>query len=179
MMNVSDQPRKLKKGTLLASCQEPRSIRPLSSAKVSTPQELPAHLTTLLKESSQGLSGDQALQVRQEFADEGGKDLGHTQEVKHHICTGDSPLIRQQPRCLPLRLRSEASRAVVEMKEQGVIEPSSSPWSLPVVLVRKKDGSVRFCADYRRLNAVTHKDSYPLPRIDDMLEKLGGFQPST
>jgi hypothetical protein len=63
---------------------------------------------------------------------------------------------------------------VDKMKNKGIIEDSSSPWSSPVVLVTKKDGSTRFCVDYRRLNDVTKKDSYPLPRIDDTLSTLAG-----
>ena len=60
------------------------------------------------------------------------------------------------------------------MLEKGVIEPGTSPWSSPVVLVRKKDGTIRFCVDYKQLNAVTQFDAYPLPRIDETLEALGG-----
>ena len=60
------------------------------------------------------------------------------------------------------------------MEREGVIEPSNSPWASPIVLVKKKDGSTRFYVDYRKLNSVTRKDSYPLPRIDDTLEALSG-----
>lgn len=58
------------------------------------------------------------------------------------------------------------------MLEDDIIQPSSSPWSSPVVVVRKKDGTLRFCVDYRKLNSVTKKDTYPLPRIDDSLDRL-------
>ena len=59
------------------------------------------------------------------------------------------------------------------MQEGGVIEPSSSSWASPVVLVKKRDGIHRFCVDYRQLNSVTKQDSFPLPRIEDLLDSLG------
>ena len=71
--------------------------------------------------------------------------------------------IRQQARRIPVYKRAEAEKHLQEMLQKGVIEPSSSPWASPIVLVKKKDGTTRFCVDYRRLNDVTVKDSYPLP----------------
>ena len=62
------------------------------------------------------------------------------------------------------------------MLKRDIIQPSSSPWSSPIVLVRKKDGSLRFCVDYRKVNAVTKKDAYPLPRVDETLDTLSGSQ---
>ena len=63
---------------------------------------------------------------------------------------------------------------VEDMLTQGVVEESQSPWASPIVLVKKKDGDLRFCVDYRQLNRVTKQDVYPLPRIDDTLDLLSG-----
>ena len=96
--------------------------------------------------------------------------------VKHHIDTGDHRPVRQPPRRVPFALRDTVTKLVEEMLEQGVIVPSSSPWASPIVLVMKKDGSTRFCVDYRKLNATTKLDVFPLPRIDESLDLLSGTQ---
>ena len=93
-----------------------------------------------------------------------------------NIDTGDAPPRRQPVRRTPFAVRTEIARQLREMQSQGVIEPSSRPWASPVVLVRKKDGSLRFCIDYRHLNLVTKPDVFPLPRMDDLLDQLGQFK---
>ena len=101
-----------------------------------------------------------------------GQPLGRTSEVLHDIDTGDSKPIKNRARRTPFGLREEARKEEEKMKEMGIIEPSSSPWASPVVLVRKKDQSIRYCVDYRNLNDVTAKDSFPLPNMQDCLESL-------
>ena len=101
-------------------------------------------------------------------------ELGTTTLVQHVITTGEHTPVRQPARRMPFSLQSDVDRMVGEMLAQGVIEPSSSPWASPVVLVKKKDRGVRFCVNYRRLNHVTKLDEFPLPRIDDTMDLLAG-----
>ena len=101
-------------------------------------------------------------------------DLGHTTIVEHSIGTGNARPIKQAPYRVSQAQRSEIDKQISNMLCQNIIKPSSSPWSSPVALVKKKDGSARFCVDYRTLNAVTRKDSYPLPRIHDAIDALSG-----
>ena len=79
-----------------------------------------------------------------------------------------------QCRPLPLAHREAGDKAIDEMIEAEIVEPSNSPYSAPMILVPKKNGALRPCIDYRRLNADTIKDVYPLPRIDDTLDALHG-----
>lgn len=84
------------------------------------------------------------------------------------------PPLRQPPRRVHPALQEVHAAEVDKMLAAGVIKPSSSPWASASVLVRKKDGSFRFCVDYRRLNNVTIGDAYPLPRIDEILDQFAG-----
>ena len=69
---------------------------------------------------------------------------------------------------------TELKTQLQELLDKGLIQPSVSPWGAPVLFVKKKDGSLRLCIDYRELNKVTVKNKYPLPRIDDLFDQLGG-----
>ena len=100
-------------------------------------------------------------------------ERGETDLTDMVIDTGDSPPRRVPARRMPLAVRREVSKQLKNMQQAGVIQPSASPWSSPVVMVKKKDGTQHFCVDYRTLNAVTKSDTFPLPRIDDLLDQLG------
>lgn len=100
--------------------------------------------------------------------------LGEVNLLKAQIQTGSHPPIRCAPYRVGPKERELIEAEIDKMLEAGVIRPSMSPWASPVVLVAKADGSVRFAIDYRRLNAIATKDAYPLPRINDYLDVLGG-----
>jgi len=104
----------------------------------------------------------------------GPEDLGFCGVLPHHIETGDAPPIKQPPRRPPLSAVEAEDGILDEMLRTGVIQPSNSPWSSPVCMVKKKDGAYHFCIDYRRLNAVTRKDAIPIPHVKDALDSLRG-----
>ena len=164
---------------------EVRAVRPVPHC---TPDDRPPTSTPMSKErggqvldaldvdyetlSSKEEAALQAL-VR-EYADVFALDsseLGATDLVQHVIDTGDHPPIHQPARRIPFALRDKVEQLVGNMLNQGVV-PSKSPWASPVVLVAKRDGTVRFCVDYHCLNAATKMDVYPLPRVDDQLDLL-------
>ena len=87
--------------------------------------------------------------------------------------TRDSSPRKQPVRRIPFAVRQEVATLLCKMQDSGVIRASNSPWASPVVLVRKRDGSLRFCIDYRDLNSVTKADTFPLPRVDELLDQLG------
>lgn len=119
------------------------------------------YIAELLKDHEETFSKDDA-------------DLGLTKLAEHVIDTGESRPIKQPPRRTPHAFVGEDDKAIDKLLKQGSIRPSTSPWSSPIVLVRKKDGSVRPCVDYRQVNNVTRKDAYPLPRTQDCLDAVAG-----
>ncbi len=99
---------------------------------------------------------------------------GRTQVLQHDIRTPSGTVVRQRPYRVHEARRCAIEEEVQEMLRLGVIEPSRSPWSSPIVMVPKPDGTLRFCNDFRRLNEVSEFDGYPMPWVDELLDRLGG-----
>lgn len=102
------------------------------------------------------------------------KEVGRTGVIKHSINTGIESPIKQQLRRIALHRKREVKELVDDMLDRNIIRPSNSPWSSPIVLVKKKDNSTRFCVDFRKVNEITKKDAYLIPRIDDTFDTLSG-----
>ena len=159
------------------SCEETNTKTKTKSSH--SKKKLSDELNELIEDIEENISGSDRKKIRQlllknqEVFGTKEEPFGKTDLVKHDIITEKCPPIKQHMRRIPFHLKPEADKEVSKMLKAGVIEPSSSPWAAPVVLVRKKDGSIRYCIDYRKLNDITKKDSYPLPRIDDSLDVLG------
>ncbi len=186
ILNVGEQTKILKRGTAVAK------LLPVEDCEIvetrimtcvpgnASPESVPDHLQDLMERCTDGLDEEDTDAVKSllsRYSDvfsTGDYDIGRTTLVKHRIDTGDAAPIRQPLRRASPEKRAEIEKQVSELLDKKLIEPSDSPWSSPVVLVAKKDGTKRLCLDYRKLNDITVKDAYPIPRIDDALDALGG-----
>lgn len=129
----------------------------------------------------ESLSHEQKMQLifilkkfQSSFSSPESPKLGKCPLVKHKIDVGEAMPIKQNPYRVSFKERDVINEQVDQLLNKDLIEHSNSPWSSPVVLVKKPNGGIRFCVDYRKLNSVTIKDNYPLPRIDDALDRLRG-----
>ena len=140
--------------------------------------EIPAWKDDTVGEAHFGeqLSTEQTIQMKgvmDEFQEIFSNRPGRTNLMQHHIRTVDACPVRMRPYRLPHAYRETVLQELEEMEQHGIIEQSTSEWSSPIVLVKKKDGTMRVCVDYRRLNAVTQVEAYPMPRIDEIIDQLG------
>ena len=129
---------------------------------------VPEHMSPFQQQQLRAL-----FQEYQDVFSRGEDDIGCTPVLQHTIETTGPP-VRQPYRRQNPAVRREEMNQVQQMLSSGVIRPSNSPWASPVVMVKKKDGSLRFCVNFRQLNASTTKDAHPIPRIDDLLDALHG-----
>lgn len=147
-------------------------------SKSETP--IPDHLKALYERSVKGLTQDQQFTVRSllvEFGDVFSKhdfDLECLTEVTHKIDTKDAHPVKHRMRRTPLSFQDREQEYLKKLLASDVIQPSTSEWASAPVLVRKRDGSVRWCVDFRALKDKTVKDYFPLPIIEDCLDSLQG-----
>ena len=185
VLNPRDVEVSITKGTVLAKLQSVPQSPVVATVTQQCARDEPSYehkqrLWDMVKQAEQSLTEEQKHQLYALLLEHhslfatGEQDVGHTSKVQHKIDTGTNRPIRQSVRRVPQMRRQEAKKLIDDMLARDVIQPSNSPWASPVVLVPKKDGSLRFCIDYRKVNSVTRKDAYPLPRIDDTLDTLAG-----
>ncbi|KAK3107513.1 hypothetical protein FSP39_016272 [Pinctada imbricata] len=183
VLNLRKYPQTLDSDQVLGKVQSvDEIITPENEQKNDNDNEcsLPDHLSKLLEGASDKLSTEERNQLKsllfkyQHIFAAPNCRVGQTSLVEHRIDTGDSPPVKVPQRRLPATQRKIVEQELSKMIENEIVEPSKSPWASPICLVRKKDQTYRFCIDFRRLNAITKKDAYPLPRVDDFLESLSG-----
>ena len=144
--------------------------------------ELPGHVQGLYDRSINNLDYDERSALKallieyQDVFSRGDDDLGQFKEMKFKINTGDADPVQHRLRRTPVGFEGEEEAHLLKMLDNGIIRPSSSEWASSPVLVRKKDNTVRYCLDYRDLNAKTVKDRWPLPSIQSCLDTLHGNQ---
>ena len=146
-----------------------RPARPFTSFILTTVQE-----SKLNEDTTQSFK--QLLTEHQHTFAKDTMDIGFCPLMQHDIDTGDAPPIKQSPRRPALGALDAEDTILDEMLSTGVIGPSSSEWASPVCLVKKEDGTCRFCVDYRRVNAVSRRDAFPVPDIQDALDSLRSAQ---
>ena len=151
---------------------------PKYSGVVSTKASVKIHGTDvdigriLTEEQKQRLVS--VLEKHQDVFSKNADDLGFTDTVQHKILTTDDVPVKLPHRRIPPNQIEEVKLHIKKLLQQGVIRPSTSPYGAAVVLVRKKDNTLRLCVDYRQLNLKTIKDAFPIPRIEEALDALHG-----
>ena len=138
-------------------------------------KEMFLHSCVHLNDEESAEFGEVLIQYQGLFA-KNDNDLGCFTEMEHSIDTGDTPPIKQRMRRTPLCFHNEEEAYLKKMLDSKVIQPSNSEWASPSVLIGKKDGSISWTIDFHAINAVTWKDSFPLPLIEECLDALEGAQ---
>ena len=165
--NLSDRPRLVMAGQIVAVAEQVQAVRSVVDCADTSWKE------KLDMSSVPEYLRPQAVAMLEKHSGMWNGTLGAIDGVTHRIETSGAP-VHGQPYRAGLKSRELIEYEIRRMQKMGVIEEAEGEWASPVVLLPKPDGTMRFCVDYRRLNAMTKRDVYPLPRMDDCLDSLGG-----
>jgi len=185
VVNTTSEPQKLPRDTYLGNLQAVEVCDQPEVCDSSTPQDNPTleevdSVSEMMQSLPDELSEEQRETVSallHEYEDvfsKGEFDVGCTRLIEHHIETGQHRPVRQALRRHPVAYLDAIDEHVDQLRQRDMVEPSGGPWCSNIVVVRRKDGRLRLCVDYRCLNARTYYDSYPLPNIEATLDALGG-----
>ena len=158
---------------------EPQGLEEPSTSASKSDAELIAEISAKMESVSTNITAEQKQKFIDLFSGYLGtiskdeSDLGQYTGGEHIIETEGRP-IKLKSRPIPVHYRNEILKIIEKNLEQGVISPSFSPWCAPIVVAVKKNGKLRMCVDYRKLNTATKKDVYVIPRIQDILDSLSG-----
>ena len=179
-LNYGQEPAMLKKNQLLGIVEVPEAIMDVSQLNKlkQNDEQLYKYLETKV-ETGKDVSSEQRQRLIQLLVQHKNVlsldkfDIGLTEEIKVRIDTGNQDPVKQPAYKSNLKQKRIIETELNQLVKHGIVEASSSPWSSPVVLIKKKDNTLRFCIDFRKINKITKKDAYPLPRIDEIIESIG------
>jgi hypothetical protein len=171
--NTTNKTIKLKRGCIVGKVEPVKQVSAINFNNLTTTEERTEVEEEIIVPEEHREEVTQLIRENPDLFASSDLDLSQTDTVKMKVDTGDSAPIKLKPYRTPLNKRKVIDKAIDDMLEAKVIERSQSPWSFPVVVVDKSDGTKRFCVDFRQLNKVTKSMSYPLPLIDDILAQLG------
>jgi len=189
VINATPEPQELRRDTCLGSLEAVEVCRQSQECDSSVSQDTPLVDSTssevdtvseVLQSLSDELTDEQwdtvadLLHRYEDMFSKGELDVGCTRVIEHRIDTGQRRPVRQALRRHPVAYLNAINEYVENLCEQDMIEPSGGPWCSNIVVVKKKDGRLRLCVNYRALNARMYYDSYPLPNTEATLDALGG-----
>lgn len=181
VINMENHDVTIYKNTVLGSLEPTEAagykIRQMTDSERNTRKEI---ITKLLAHNLNQLNSEDTMRIMQiidEFSDVFSADkfdIGVTQDAVHTIDTGNQKPISCTPRRIPMHVEGKVDELVEKMVEHEIVRPSSSPWNSPIVVVAKKNGDIRLCVDYRKLNSVTKRPIFPIPEPQQLFDALTG-----
>ena len=182
VFNPTESHYTLRKNAVIAQAYEAKELTSVQEVKLQNTEgdDFDAKINKMVSQAEDNLTSSQLSRLKEllkqndSVFSKNDLDIGEFKEVEHSIDTGSAEPIRQRLRRTPISFAEEEEKLLGKMLDAKLIEPSVSEWACPPVLIRKRDGTVRYAIDYRKLNSVTKKEVYPLPLIDECIDSLAG-----